>query len=1032
MVESPNKRRAGGRDYDTDESNGANALAQALDVSHEPVYIYDTQGKCVWVNRSGENLLQMEAKDVIGRYIFELFPGQSRFQITAWRRVIDAIESSSFISEITIGGEARKFQTSIFPVMDDDGNVKSVVSIGRPFEDREVLQYENQMRGAELDLIQEISSIITSSHEIGELYERFAIEFKRLVDFDRMVFMEMDDDGENLTPAFVSSKGPHKMAAADSVPVEKSGMGAVMRNQATLVENDLKVHRLFAVDEELLAEGIRAIIRIPLVTRNGAIGVMALDSYHPNAFGPREQAAAERLAAQIAPAIENARLYQEAQEFTKELEVIDEIAALVTSSLRIEEVYEKLASEIGRLVEFDRMSIILVDTESGIASQEYATQSNEFGLERRDSWPIKNTATQKMIDECETLIEPDLSQELRFETDRVLLDAGVRSIIRVPLASNERAIGGLALQCRLPNAFGPRERRVLERLVAQIAPGIENARLYQETRERARELQVIDDIATIMTSSLHTEEVYERFASEVKKLVDFDRITVILVDEEADEAVVTYAAGISPDSLRNIVRRPLRTSHVQWLKDHRDSLVVEDLQLSEEPRFPEDDLMMEAGFRSGIRVPLRNKNQVIGSFTLWSKNPGMYGSREKRIVGRLAAQIEPAIENAHLYEEVEQTLNTLRTTQEQMMRMERLRAMGELSRGVAHDLNNTLSAILGRTQILINQITDETHLKSLRIVEQAAQDSAQVVKRILKFTKLDDNSEFEDVDVNKLVTDVIELTRHKWTNEAQSKGQVVEMSTKLRDVPHTRGNYSELREVLTNLVINAYEAIEGNGTIELQTSSSADYVRISLRDTGRGMTPEVREKLFNPYFTTKGSEGNGIGTTVSQAIITQHGGTIEVESEFGVGTTFNISLPIADETDAVAQDAPEESQEKEGKVASILVVEDDAAIRETLSEMLELGGHSITLAENGEEGLKRFKEAHFDIVFTDLGMPGISGWEVARAVRNMREDIPIVMVTGWGVGISQEEMEENCVDEVLPKPFDIDFVLDLVQRIVEG
>ena len=189
MVESPNKRRAGGRDYDTDESNGANALAQALDVSHEPVYIYDTQGKCVWVNRSGENLLQMEAKDVIGRYIFELFPGQSRFQITAWRRVIDAIESSSFISEITIGGEARKFQTSIFPVMDDDGNVKSVVSIGRPFEDREVLQYENQMRGAELDLIQEISSIITSSHEIGELYERFAIEFKRLVDFDRMVLM---------------------------------------------------------------------------------------------------------------------------------------------------------------------------------------------------------------------------------------------------------------------------------------------------------------------------------------------------------------------------------------------------------------------------------------------------------------------------------------------------------------------------------------------------------------------------------------------------------------------------------------------------------------------------------------------------------------------------------------------------------------------------------------------------------------------------------------------------------------------------
>ena len=127
----------------------------------------------------------------------------------------------------------------------------------------------------------------------------------------------------------------------------------------------------------------------------------------------------------------------------------------------------------------------------------------------------------------------------------------------------------------------------------------------------------------------------------------------------------------------------------------------------------------------------------------------------------------------------------------------------------------------------------------------------------------------------------------------------------------------------------------------------------------------------------------------------------------------------------------DDTPEKEQSIASILVIEDEDAIRETLSEMLELGGHAITLAENGEEGLKRFNESHFDIVFTDLGMPGISGWEVARSVRAMREDIPIIMVTGWGVGIGKEEMDENGVNEVLPKPFDIDFVLDLIQRIME-
>jgi len=142
-------------------------------------------------------------------------------------------------------------------------------------------------------------------------------------------------------------------------------------------------------------------------------------------------------------------------------------------------------------------------------------------------------------------------------------------------------------------------------------------------------------------------------------------------------------------------------------------------------------------------------------------------------------------------------------------------------------------------------------------------------------------------------------------------------------------------------------------------------------------------------------------------------------------------LPVTDELEASVVEDKDDTPEKEQLIANILVIEDEDAIRETLSEMLELGGHAITLAENGEEGLKRFSEMHFDIVFTDLGMPGISGWEVARSVRAMREDIPIIMVTGWGVGIGKEEMDENGVDEVLPKPFDIVFVLDLIQRIME-
>ena len=355
--------------------------------------------------------------------------------------------------------------------------------------------------------------------------------------------------------------------------------------------------------------------------------------------------------------------------------------------------------------------------------------------------------------------------------------------------------------------------------------------------------------------------------------------------------------------------------------------------------------------------------------------------------------------------------------------------MGELASGVAHDLNNALAAILGRAQLLINQISDEPHQRSLHLIEQAAQDSAHVVRRILDFARLEADTEFSPVDVNNLLDDVVDLTRHKWHDEAQIKGQVIDIRTNPGEVPLATGNYAELREVLMNLVINSYQAIEGDGSIELATSFSDDLVRIHIIDSGAGMPPEVKNRIFDPFFSTKGPDGNGLGMSISLGIITRHNGTMDVESEVNVGTKVHISLPVAEMTEDLNNDEAIDPT-NEPLIARILVIEDEVLIRETLFDMLELGHHHITLASDGEEGLRHFEAGEFDIVFTDLGMPGLSGWEVSRAIKAHHKDIPIVMVTGWGVGIDRREMEENGVDEVLPKPFDIDLVLNLVQKLM--
>ena len=833
------------------------AIAQAH--SDEPVYIYDTQGKCRWVNHSGESLLGVDAHRIIGRYIFELFPGQARFQIKAWRRVIDAKEPSSYLSQVSLDGEIQKFQTSLLPVMDNAGRVQSVVSVGRWFAEQEELLHENRMQGAELALIYEIASILTSSLDLDEVYGRFVAEFKKLVDFDRIIVMLLDETKEKVIPAYASSALPFGSGPSDWLPVASTGLEWVINQNSTHIEDDLSHYQEFEIDESLAGMGIRSILRVPLIARRDVIGQLVLCSFHPRAFSDKAHVVAEYLATQIAPAIENARLYKEAQEYAKELEVIDEVASIVTSSLNI-------------------------------------------------------------------------------------------------------------------------------------------------------------------------EEVYQRFYSEVKRLVNFHFMSLGLVDEDGQQIIYDYSTFTSPALLKAGERRSLENSGMGWVIANRTTLIEDDI--AESGKFSSDDSLSEAGVRSAIRIPFISKERVIGAFALYSEEPDSFGSRESRILERLAAQIAPAVENARLYEEVQQALESLSATQEQLVRVERLRAMGELASGVAHDFNNSLLVILNQTQILIRQVSSEPHLRALCLIEQSSHDSAQVIKRILDFARFESEIDFGGVDVNQLVEDAVELTRHKWSNEAQSKGKVINVTTNVRKVPLALGNYSELSEVLTNLVINACEAIPGDGVIDIAAVDLSEMVRISVSDSGKGMSPEVKQKVFDPFFTTKGSSGTGLGLSVAFGIISRHNGVIDMESKEGEGTTFHISLPIAPYIEREDDDQEVAEMPETFTSATILVIEDEPRIRETLADMLHVGGHEVTLAEDGEQGIARFEEGEFDIVFTDLGMPGLSGWDVVKAIKQRRSDVPVVMVTGWGVGIDQDELKRNRVDEVLPKPFDMDELLNLIRKIM--
>jgi CheY-like chemotaxis protein/anti-sigma regulatory factor (Ser/Thr protein kinase) len=253
------------------------------------------------------------------------------------------------------------------------------------------------------------------------------------------------------------------------------------------------------------------------------------------------------------------------------------------------------------------------------------------------------------------------------------------------------------------------------------------------------------------------------------------------------------------------------------------------------------------------------------------------------------------------------------------------------------------------------------------------------------------------------------------------------MVSNLGEIPLASGIASELREVITNMIFNSVEAMPKGGKIGIRTFQKENRVYLQITDTGTGMTEEVKKKAFEPFFTTKPFSNTGLGLSMSYGIIKRFGGEIEVESKIGYGSTFTIILPVGLEGKEEMAISP---MIEIGKEARILVIDDEETVRNVLSKILTQAKHQVTVAENGEKGLRLFKEKEFDLVLTDLGMPGMSGWEVSRAIKKMNPHTPVGMITGWGMEVDQAKLEENGVDFIIPKPFQFNHILKVIGEVI--
>jgi signal transduction histidine kinase/ActR/RegA family two-component response regulator/HAMP domain-containing protein len=440
-----------------------------------------------------------------------------------------------------------------------------------------------------------------------------------------------------------------------------------------------------------------------------------------------------------------------------------------------------------------------------------------------------------------------------------------------------------------------------------------------------------------------------------------------------------------------------------------------------------------AQLRSAVAVPLMVETELFGVLVAARRDPAAFSAEDCEFLKVLSEQVALAAHQARLHTALQRAYDELRQTQSAVMQTERLRALGQMASGIVHDINNALCPIVVYADLLLQTETalSAAALKHLKNIKTAGEDIAHIVARMREFYRKRDKVDLlGPVNLNRLLQQVIELTRPRWRDMPQARGAVVTVETDLDpDPPPVTGNETEIREAITNLLMNAVDAMPNGGTLTLRTrrrewehaaegQPRPTHLVVEVSDTGTGMDEETRRRCLEPFFSTKGTLGTGLGLAMVYGIMERHEGSIEIESALGQGTTVRLVFPIRS---AVGEQRLADGPVEPLPPLRVLCIDDEPLLREMLKQILQHGGHRVETADSGKAGLEKFRDARqrgepFDVVITDLGMPHLDGHQLARLLKRESPATPVLMLTGWGSMLQADGSHPSHVDGLVNKP----------------
>jgi len=652
----------------------------------------------------------------------------------------------------------------------------------------------------------------------------------------------------------------------------------------------------------------------------------------------------------------------------------------------------------------------------------------------------------QVVRDGEVVVVDDVASDERVRIP-AFRKSGFKTVTAIPMRAKRRVVGVVFIATAADKAPAAEQLPLLRSIATQLGNAVEKAQMTEKELDIIRRLKALDEIALTVASRLELSEVARTVARSVRRFFGPRRVVlsrfdddsqrfmplVMLDDDQVWENAPTLPASQTLLGTAKEMRRPVQ-------RVHPESQNAEYVNQGDLPAMTTQ--LFTGGFGLVVAIPVMLTGNAVGGILLGYEADVPLQQAELEALSSLSTHVAIAMRNAALFEARNQALTDLQTTQEKLVQNEKLQALGELAAGVAHDFNNVLGAILGRAQLLKKHLHDEKLLKHAEVIERAAVDGAETVRRIQEIGRQDATDDFVHAPVRQLLDDVYDITLPKWKERPAHEGRPIDMHVDDEMTPGAQliGNPHELREVLINLVHNAVDAMPEGGRITLGARRAGRFVELRVQDTGKGIPDDVRARIFDPFFTTKGSAGTGLGLSVSYSIMQRHKGEIEVSSRTvddvqeggATGTTFTLRVPmVSGDSDGATVEAGElGSRDLPGDMARVLVIDDEENIREILTDIITTGGHEVFVAETGPDGLSLLDDHRFDLVFTDLSLPGMSGYEVAEAVKARFPTLKVGLVTGWGATLDEEKVKEHGVDMVLTKPFRFDDVMKMVDGVL--